>query len=132
MTGHVACLFTQDARGRLLRTNEPEDSEAPRFYLGRTQVGNLWRLHADLSATAVRALARLAAREAPIAARPVAPERAAAFLAVLEREGEIESHYAGPAFRFPDPLPSLHLGADLSADLSAAAAISRWSTGFRA
>jgi len=40
MRMHIDALFTHDARGRMLRVNEPMGKTAPRFFLGRTTQGN--------------------------------------------------------------------------------------------
>ena len=60
LDAHVRAVYAHDAFGRF----EPGE-DVPRFWLGRTRLGNLWRMRADLSAEQVRGLARLAAREAP-------------------------------------------------------------------
>ena len=50
MTHHLQALFTQDAHSRLLRINEPGGGGiAPRLFLGRTPLGNLWRFRSDLT-----------------------------------------------------------------------------------
>jgi hypothetical protein len=99
-------LFTQDDEGRLLETREPHAAVAPRFYLGRSLHGNVWRFRADLDSESVRDLARLAAREAPLAAGGLPPERIQAFRDVLTRRAPVRAEYRGPAFRFPVALLS--------------------------
>jgi hypothetical protein len=101
-------LFTQDARGRLLRVRETDGPVAPRFYLARSPLGNVWRLRADLPREVVVALARLAGREPPLPAPSTwagadcaPPERVEAFREVLRPHGPIVHEYRGPAFRFP-------------------------------
>ena len=44
----VSTLFRCDAFGRLMSLNEIASPVAPRFFLGRTQGGNLLRLRQDL------------------------------------------------------------------------------------
>lgn len=94
-------MFTQDVRGRLLLTREPSGAAAPRFYLGRSRHGNLWRFRADLAPEQIRDLARLAAREAALPEDGSAPARMQAFRDVLERDVPISFEHRGPAFRFP-------------------------------
>lgn len=106
MEARARVLFTHDDRGRLLDSNEPGARPAPRFWLGRTALGNLWRLRADLPDAAVRRLARYAARERPLAPddpvdAPPPPERWEALRAVLEAEAPVVAVWRGPAFRFP-------------------------------
>ena len=45
----IETLFTKDARGRLVRLNEPNGKPAPRFFLGTTIDGNEWRVRHDVS-----------------------------------------------------------------------------------
>ncbi len=45
---HVEALYTFDNRERLLAVNDWAGGPAPRFFLGRTSAGNLWRFRADL------------------------------------------------------------------------------------
>jgi hypothetical protein len=97
-------LFAFDANGRILARRSPATSPepTPRFFLGRTRHGHLWRLRADLSASLVRDLARLAAEERVDRDLDLPPEREAALRAALEAHAPIEHVYAGPAFRFPE------------------------------
>jgi hypothetical protein len=41
-------LFTHDNAGRIVAVNEPDGAAAPRFFLGRTVEGNVWRFRHDL------------------------------------------------------------------------------------
>jgi hypothetical protein len=47
---HVRALFTHDGAGRLVAANEPGGGAAPRFFLGRTAQGNIWRVRHDVDA----------------------------------------------------------------------------------
>jgi hypothetical protein len=102
MKAQVEALFTHDAGGRILRTNEPRSMPAPRFFLGRTGCGNVWRVRQDLPPRIARALENRAAAE-PVAedldAPPLQVER---YCALLREHGEIQSIFAGAAFRFPE------------------------------
>lgn len=104
-------LFTHDAEGRMLRLRETDGAIAPRFYLGRGPLYNVWRFRADLPGALTAALARLVGKERalPVAAGrlssdpPWPPaERMEAFRQVLRGHGESGPEYRGPAFRFPD------------------------------
>jgi len=109
-------LFTHDDRGRLLRVRETEGAVAPRFYLGRSSLGNVWRLRADLPHDVVLRLARLAGKERPLqstnagppvgSSGPPPPERAEAFRQALRSHAEIGPEYRGPSFRFPAVISS--------------------------
>jgi hypothetical protein len=99
----VAVLFRSDARGRLLHPNGPGDEgePPPRFFLGRTRHGSLWRFGAGVPGRLVAELARLASGERNDWPLEQEPERAAALRERLEREAPIARTWHGPAFRFP-------------------------------
>lgn len=60
---HVEAEFTHDASGRLVATNEPTATPAPRFFLGHTSLGIVRRFRHDVSEASQRALeSALAAR----------------------------------------------------------------------
>jgi len=59
----VDALFTHDPAGRIVAINEPDGDLAPRFFLGRTRIGNLWRVRHDLHEATARRLDALAASE---------------------------------------------------------------------
>ena len=59
----VDTVFTHDARGRIVRQNEPDGELAPRFLFGRTRVGNNWRVRYDVPDETARRLDELAASE---------------------------------------------------------------------
>jgi RimJ/RimL family protein N-acetyltransferase len=97
-------LFTHDAAGGMVAVNEPGGGPAPRFFLGRTRVGNLWRVRHDAPEATARRLDALAAAE-PVRDDPRAePRSMAAFVDALEVDQEVRSVVAGPAYSFPDAL----------------------------
>jgi hypothetical protein len=106
MALQVEALFASDARGRLLHPNEPgcEAQPPPRFFLGRTRHGHLWRFGADVPDGTVRELARLAAAERGDWPLERPPERLEAMRARLAADAPIERVHHGPAFRFPEAL----------------------------
>ncbi|HEU0026590.1 MAG TPA: hypothetical protein VFQ25_05690, partial [Ktedonobacterales bacterium] len=59
----VEALFTHDAEGRIVAINEPGGGPAPRFFLGRGRMGNLWRVRHDVPEATARRLEALAASE---------------------------------------------------------------------
>ncbi len=102
----IATLFRLDGAGRLLAVNEPGDPPAPRLFLGRTTVGNRWHLRHDLPATLCDELASILAAE-PIAADLAAPPiTAAALRAALAAHAPLTNEWSGPAWHFPEVLPS--------------------------
>jgi RimJ/RimL family protein N-acetyltransferase len=101
---HVEALYRHTPEGRLLETREVDAVRAPRFFLGRTRRGNLWRFRDDLPASLIRDLDALAAAE------PVLPDpsREPAYLShyreLLQEHGEIQHTSVGPAYSFPEEL----------------------------
>ena len=93
----VETLFTHDARGRLLRVNEPGGQVAPRFFLGRTVEGNEWRFRHDVDDETVRALEALCVANVHEATR---------YAAILARGAPVVHTEAGPAYRFPRDPPA--------------------------
>jgi RimJ/RimL family protein N-acetyltransferase len=95
-------LYRYDTDGRLRCVNEPGDPPAPRFFMGRTPQGNLWRFRYDMPAALVRQIEALCSSE-PVAT-PLAhpPLRYDAIRAILQAQAPIEEEYRGPAYRVPD------------------------------
>ena len=109
MERHLRCLYVHDGEGRIHSTREPSSPRPPRFHLGRTTLGNLWRFRDDLPPSLVRGLSRLAGKEAALVGGwpehgqppPPPPERIESLRSLLREHGGIESEWRGPAYRFP-------------------------------
>jgi RimJ/RimL family protein N-acetyltransferase len=99
-------LFTHDAHDRICYVNEPGGERAPRFFFGRSRKGNIWRCRDDLGEQTVQKLEELASNELVRDDLRVAPHNLDGFLAALRADGEIVSIESGPAYRFPEELPS--------------------------
>ena len=100
-----AVLYTVDHEGRLLRVNEPGGAEAPRFFLGRTPAGHIWRFRHDVPAATAEEMSTLCREEPlgePLPPLPVHLER---YRQTLQRSAPVQRQWAGPAFRFPETLP---------------------------
>jgi hypothetical protein len=98
---HINTLFRLDQSGRLLSTNEVGDGSAPRFYMGRTRTGNVWRYRHDLPPDLIHELERLC-QEEPVASDSASlPQWHEAIRAVLQEHAPIEEEYRGPAFVVP-------------------------------
>ena len=107
LRAQIGALYRTDRQGRLLTFNDPADPPAPRCFLGRTRVGNLWRVRADLPAPLVSELELLCAAE-PVADRfDREPRGAPAIRRLLSRHAPLEFEHRGPAFRFPDAVPEM-------------------------
>jgi RimJ/RimL family protein N-acetyltransferase len=103
----ISTLFVADPDGRLRYIGEPgyEESEldpAPRFFMGRTKAGNLWRFRHDLPADLVRALDRVC-RSEPITANLADPAmHTAEIRAALHAHAPITHEQRGPAYWIRD------------------------------
>jgi GNAT superfamily N-acetyltransferase len=98
---HVQALFTHDARGRMVRVNEAGGGPAPRFFLGRTRHGGVWRFRDDVDDALAHELEALCRAE-PAADELLAPPYGAeAYQALLARAAAVERTWAGPAYRVP-------------------------------
>jgi len=104
MRMHVEALFTHDARGHVVRVNEPGGKEAPRFFLGRTAQGHLWRVRGDVDDALARELAAACAAEPPAGHPPRPSDRAAEYAALLARAAPVERTWSGPAYGFPETI----------------------------
>lgn len=99
----VNALFVHNANSRLLRINEPDPTEpAPRFFLARTAVGNLWRTRHDLPAELAAALEQLAAAEPINPDLPELPLHAAEYRKLLEQHAPIRNENSGPMYTLPE------------------------------
>jgi hypothetical protein len=108
MALQVGVLYRLDGAGRLRCVNEPHEPPAPRFFIGRTAHGNLWRFRSDLLEDLCRELDRICAAE-PVTtdfSKPAAG--AAAIKAVLTTAGPVSDEYRGPAYWIPPghPIPA--------------------------
>ena len=103
----LSALFISDAQGRLRYIREPgyEESElepAPRFFMGRTLHGNVWRFRHDLPDAVVQAVDQLC-RDEPIAVDLTEPpHQAAAIRSALSAHVSITQEERGPAYWIPD------------------------------
>jgi GNAT superfamily N-acetyltransferase len=106
---HVKALFTHSDDLRLLFVNEPGGSAvtAPRFFLGRTRAGNVWRFRADLPEKVCEELNALCADEPPVSGELNEPPRyLETYIKLLENHAPARKPVTGPAYYFAENLPS--------------------------
>jgi GNAT acetyltransferase len=100
---HVQALFTCDAHSRLMFVNEPGGGgPAPRLYLGRTRMGNLWRFRADLPDILIKELEALCVDEPVGMELHSKPHHFEAYLRLLERHAPLQEVNMGPAYHFTE------------------------------
>jgi hypothetical protein len=97
-------LFTYDARGRMLRVNEPDGRRAPRLFVGRTPGGHVVRFSELVPDAVADRLLQIV--EAPPASNGLQVSTATrqAIRAALAQDGPVGSEGGGPAYRFPDTI----------------------------
>jgi GNAT superfamily N-acetyltransferase len=120
----VETLYRCDPDGRLRCVNEPGDPIAPRFFMGRTPGGNLWRFTHDLPDDLVQALEQLCRAEPVSDDLASPPQHYAAVRAALHTHALIVSEFRGPAYRTPadiQPLPGAILATQASVQI-----LERW------
>jgi RimJ/RimL family protein N-acetyltransferase len=112
---HVEALFTHDASFRLQFVNEPFVNEAnrapaPRFFLGRTGGGNIWRFRSDLPISLVEQLEVLCVNEPVTRNLSEKPRHFKAYIRLLEAHAPVQRVEMGPAYHVPvRARPSMHL-----------------------
>lgn len=99
MSLHLACLYRHNSSGELESVNEWRGGEAPRFFLGRTPQGNLWRFRVDLPEEIRQRLDELCRQEPPALDKP--PRFLPEYLAILGESAPVRRLWQGPAYRWP-------------------------------
>jgi len=105
MRAHIDALFTCDDGGDLVRVNEPNGAPAPRFFLGMTAAGVVWRFRHDVDAVLRRELKAVVDEDV----RPGPPTNALSssrFESILAMAEPVRHTETGPAFSFPPSLPT--------------------------
>src|SRR5437867_11302638 len=104
MKVHVEALFTHDANLRIRSVNEPNGGNAPRFFLGRTAEGNIWRFHSDLPKPLVKELKHLCIDEPIVDDLERKPRHFESYLALIQKHAPVQKVWTGPAYCFPEGL----------------------------
>src|SRR5689334_3982768 len=63
---HVQSLFVHDQDSRLVQVNETQAGPAPRFFLGRTPAGCIWRFRNDVPPRVAEEIQRICEAEPPV------------------------------------------------------------------
>jgi len=101
MQRHVDALYVHDDRGRIVGVNQWNGGVAPRFFLGRTSAGHLWRFRSDVDAELVEALSARARAEPVLDDVSALPKHRYDYERLLALRAPIERHWSGPAYRLP-------------------------------
>src|SRR6185503_4573834 len=106
MALHVGALFTHDAKGNMLRVNEPNGRGgiAPRLFLGYTKDGVLLRFRSDVDEGRRRALAAAVDALRLHDQSLTTPIITDTLHSILERHTPVEKIERGPAFLCPSAM----------------------------
>ena len=98
MEMHIRALYVHDERSRVLTINSWQSGIAPRFFLGRTEQGNIWRFRDDLPERLCDELTALCQIEpAKISERP---KHETEYVRILSANAPISQIWFGPAYWF--------------------------------
>lgn len=104
MQARTNVLFTYDGRGRMLYDNDPERRPAPRIYLAYTADGYVLRFGQAISDVTAAQIGEIVHRQPPVEDVRTTPRVVEAVQEALS--GQSPAPQGGPAYRFPEPLPS--------------------------
>ena len=96
MQMHVNVLFTHDRHMRFTGLNQWNGGPAPRFYLGRTPMGHVWRFRADVPDNLTEQLVALCRQETGNILRE--PQHKDRYIQLLSSQAEIKQVWHGPAY----------------------------------
>jgi hypothetical protein len=105
----VQAMYVSDEHSRMTAINQWDGGHAPRFYLGRTATGNIWRFRFDVADELAQEISSLCEMEPPLRNPMAAPAHQEHYVRLLAEHAQIESVWSGPAFRFPDAAMRPHV-----------------------
>jgi hypothetical protein len=97
----VAALFVTSPDGRLLRTNDPERSPAPRMHLAICEDGAFVKLRDDVEDAVAEEIDALAMKEPPIREPDATPRFAEHYRKLLGMQDALTEHNFGVTYRLP-------------------------------
>ncbi len=98
---HVETNYAHDEQGRLIGVNQWDGGAVPRFWLGRTRAGHVWRFRADVGEALITALTALCCAEPCADALDALPRYAREYEQLLAGEAPIVRRWSGPAYVLP-------------------------------
>lgn len=102
MEMHIQALYVHDEQTRLIAVNDWQRGSAPRFFLGRTSQGNVWRFRHDLPQAVCDELSALC--EAEEFSPSAQPFHQTDYLRILSAHAPIEKIWLGSAYWFAHPV----------------------------
>ncbi len=99
---HVNALYVHDEQMRMLAINQWDGGVVPRFFLGRTGLGNVWRFRADLPTELIEELEALCVQETGAVLKD--PKFKDAYIHLLSAHEEIKAIWQGPSYYCYKPI----------------------------
>ncbi len=96
MQHHVQALYVHNEQGRITTINQWDGGSVPRFFLGRTSMGNVWCFRADLPEQLVNELTALCLEETGDVL--LEPQHKNKYIQLLSAEEEIKQVWQGPVY----------------------------------
>ncbi len=93
---HVNALYVHDEQMRMLAINQWDGGNVPRFFLGRTRLGNVWRFRADLPTKLIKELEALCVQETGAVLKD--PQFKDAYIQLLSAHTPIKALWQGPSY----------------------------------
>ena len=110
---HLDTCFVRNDEGRIVSTREPQGERGPLLIIVRGMTSRAWAVRADLPSRLASEIDRIAQSEPPGSDLREAPVHAERYISLLKNQivsGQTPavklSQSDGPAFLFPDSLPS--------------------------
>jgi GNAT acetyltransferase len=101
---HADTLFTYDARGRMLRSNEPDGRPAPRLFVGYTTRGYVVRFGELVPDDLAQRIGEIVERQDAVATLHVPPALLTTVREALEQHAHTTKERVGPAYLFPESI----------------------------
>jgi GNAT acetyltransferase-like protein len=98
---HVDACYVHDTNHRLVTVNEWSGGAAPRFWIGRTKDGVIWRFGVDVPADVSDRLSQLCRNESATSDLPAPLKHETAYRELLAGPGASERVTAGPTYWLP-------------------------------
>ena len=102
MQHHARALYIHDQQGQIVAINQWDGGSVPRFFLGRTKAGNVWRFRADLPNDLVSELTALCLAETGNILQE--PQNKDKYLQLLAAQEEVKQLWQGPVYWCSQPI----------------------------
>ena len=107
MRSRIEAMYVHDERLRMTAVNQWDGGIVPRFYLGRSAYGNLWRFRIDVPDDLAEEIASVCKTEPVSTSLPSnrlrsAPAHQASYVRLLSLHAPVATSSGGPAYKFPE------------------------------